>query len=131
MPFKPGTSGNPAGRPSEYKRSASLRMLISKSAPDVVDVVVKAALAGDTQAARILLERSIPPLKPCAPDPAIQLPNRKSLTARAGDILRLLNTGSISIEAAGELLSALSAFAKLREADELESRIAALESKKP
>jgi hypothetical protein len=68
-------------------------------------------------------------LKPVSPDPALALPNRKNLTARAADIFRLLSTGELSIESATDLLQALSQYAKIRETDELEQRIAALESK--
>ena len=43
---------------------AKLRAGIAERVPDILDRLTEAALAGDVQAARLLLERVLPPVKP-------------------------------------------------------------------
>ena len=57
MPFMPGVSGNPRGRPRNRGASGKLRAAIEKQAPALVNALVKQALAGDTPAAIALLAR--------------------------------------------------------------------------
>ena len=62
--FKPGQSGNPAGRPKGIKdRRVALRELLIPYAGDLIGKAVELALMGDTQALRICLERIIPHAK--------------------------------------------------------------------
>lgn len=61
--WQPGQSGNPAGRKPGSGEVAALRAGIREHVPAIVQKLVEAALAGDTGAARLLLERVIPPMK--------------------------------------------------------------------
>ena len=57
--WKPGQSGNPAGRPAgSLCASTKLRKMID--AEGIVKKLQEAALEGDVQAARTLLERCLP-----------------------------------------------------------------------
>lgn len=67
--FQPGKSGNPKGRPKGSKnRSTELKEFLLKEAegqlleslPKILDTLVKKAVDGDTQAAKLLLERILP-----------------------------------------------------------------------
>ncbi|WP_394752797.1 DUF5681 domain-containing protein [Crenothrix sp.] len=63
--FKKGQSGNHAGRPVGIGSSIQLRKLITPDdIRDVLETVVQAAKGGDMAAAKILLDRTIPVLKP-------------------------------------------------------------------
>lgn len=64
--WQPGQSGNPAGRRLD---SAVLkaRRAIAKDLPAIIGKLVELALAGDTSAAKILVERAIPALRPVDP----------------------------------------------------------------
>jgi hypothetical protein len=61
--WKPGQSGNPAGRRADSVITRG-RARIAKSLLAVIDVVVQQALAGDVASQKLLLERMIPIARP-------------------------------------------------------------------
>lgn len=128
--FKPGQSGNPAGRPRRGTATAEiLRAILAEQAGEVVQLVVDAALAGDLQAARLVLERVLPPLRPqAAPVEVLALAGASTLTEKAGAILAAAGAGEISPDVAAHLLAALGGVARIAEIDELMRRVAALEA---
>lgn len=68
--FKPGQSGNPAGKkPGVKHASTKLRegLLASIDVAALVKKLTDQAMAGDTQAASLLLARLVPALKPITP----------------------------------------------------------------
>jgi hypothetical protein len=64
MAWKKGESGNPRGRPTGTGEVASLRAALAKHLPEVIAAVVEAAKKGDTAAARLILDRTGPALRP-------------------------------------------------------------------
>ena len=63
--FKPGQSGNPAGRkPGQRHRSTvMLEKLLAADAKTIVKAVLLAAATGDMSAARMVLDRVVPAAK--------------------------------------------------------------------
>ncbi len=63
--FKPGTSGNPRGKPAGTRSKATrlLLALMEGDAANITKAVITAAKEGDLMAARIILDRLIPPAK--------------------------------------------------------------------
>jgi hypothetical protein len=89
-------------------------------------VLVEQARRGDTQAAKLLLERTLPPVK------AIELPQAVALaggtlTEQGRSVLRLLASGELGPGQAALLLGAIGQLARVAEIDELARRIDALE----
>ena len=128
--WQPGQSGNPAGRKPGTGEVARLRAAIAEHVPPIIAKLTAAALAGDVGAARLLLERVISPLKASEELAALALPDG-TLTEQGRAVLGAVAVGDLAPGQGAALLASLGTLAKIREGDELESRIAALEAKKP
>lgn len=125
--FAKGKSGNPRGRPRDATH-AQFRARVRAALPDVLDTLVRAALAGDMAAARLLLDRCLPPLRPV--DSPVALPamsKAQTLTDKARAIVDAAATGELTPTEAATLMQALSGLARATEVDELAKRIEALE----
>jgi hypothetical protein len=103
-----------------------MRDLLMPHAEDLVAKVVELALAGDSTALRICIDRLIPPAK-ARGDP-VNLPTPSdSLSDNARNVIGALSEGKLTPEEAGEVMQALTAQARIVEIDEIEKRVAALE----
>lgn len=128
MAFQPGRSGNPKGRrPGIQDRRSVLRELIAKQAPELIQLAVNAARAGDTGALGLLLARCIPPLRPTGDTVQFELPAGASPAAQARAVLAAIAAGKLDPHNGRALLDAIAATLRIVEADEFERRIAALE----
>ncbi|MBE0544947.1 MAG: hypothetical protein IH623_26715 [Verrucomicrobia bacterium] len=127
MKFTKGTSGNPAGRKrGSRNRATQLRAQLETDVPDILKTIIASAKAGDMAAARMILDRVLPPLR------AVDLPQTieatgETLASLAESIVRASMRGEIPADTARELASALSAVARVKVIDDLETRLARLE----
>lgn len=128
--WKPGQSGNPAGRSPGSGEVAKLRTAIAAHIPALVAVLVERALGGDVGAARLLLERVIPPVKAAEEAAPLALPDG-TLTEQGRAVLGAVATGELAPGQGAALLASLGTLAKLTETDELSRRIQALEARNP
>ena len=127
MPFKKGQSGNPKGRPPGVKdRRGRYRELLDSHAPKLIAKARALALAGDTVALKMCLERILPPIR--VKDEPIRLGKIEgSLSEKGKHIVDAMLEGRVSSSEASDMLSVLAAQARIVEVDELERRVAALE----
>ena len=126
-PWKPGESGNPRGRPPGRGQSAQFREALASKLPAILESVVKAAIEGDMTAARLVLDRCMPALKPLESTiEGMALPTG-TLTQQARDILASVSRGEVAPGQAAQLVASIGAVAKIAEVDELTARIEALE----
>ena len=93
--------------------------------PEIILKLVEQAKNGDTTAAKILLDRCCPTLKPQAI--AINLPVYGSLAEQGGEIIRATMTGQITPDIGSQLITALSNQGKLIELQELTQRLDKIE----
>ena len=121
--WKKGESGNPSGRPIENPA----RRLLMENAEALTTKAIELALAGDTAALSACLARITPPLKGQAAPIHLEMPASGNLLDQAQRILQAATDGTIAPDIASQLMQALSTMAKVREIDELEQRLAALE----
>lgn len=125
--WQKGQSGNPNGRPPGTSDVGRLRAAISEHLPEIIGQLVEKARGGDTQAARLLLERVLPPVKAIEATVEIVLPEGATLTEQGEAIVRAAAQGSLAPGQAGALLTGLGSIARLKEVDELTKRLEALE----
>lgn len=126
--WKPGQSGNPKGRPAGAGEVAKLRAAIAGSVPAILESLTTAALSGDVQAARLLLERALPPIKPMEQPQPLALPDG-TLTEQGRAVLGAVAAGELAPGQGAQLLTAIGTLARVTEIDELAARVAALEGK--
>ena len=88
--------------------------------------MVTAAKGGDTQAARLILERVLPALKASEATQTLDLP-AGSLTDQGRAVLASVAAGELAPGQGAALLGAIGTLARVSEIDELHSRIEALE----
>lgn len=127
--WKSGESGNPNGRPPGVGEVTKLRNSIAEHLPEIITQLVTKAKEGDAQAARLLLERVLPPMKAIEPMVELTLPNGEGITAQGMAIVQAVAAGTLAPSQGAALLSGLGALARIREIDELEKRITQLEVK--
>lgn len=126
--WKPGQSGNPAGKPKGAGEVAKLRAAIADKVPAILESLIARALEGDTQAARLLLERTIAPLKAVEPPQPLALPDG-TLTEQGRAVLASVADGELAPGQGAALVAAIGALARVVEIDELQARIEALEQR--
>lgn len=127
MPFEPGKSGNPAGKPRGAKdKRTALRALLEPHAKKLVRKAVALALDGDTTALRICIDRLIPPIKARDQHSGVG-PLIGDVSEQGRAVLTALAEGRITPDEAATIMQAVSAQARIIEVAELERRIAELE----
>ncbi len=124
--FKPGESGNPAGRRPGLSARSKFRKMLDPDLPEILQAVVSAAKAGDMAAAGILLNRVIPTIKASSED--MNLRATGTLTQRGEAFITAMSTGKLSAEQTTLAMGALTAQAKLIEQQDVVARLDHLEA---
>jgi hypothetical protein len=130
--YAKGQSGNPAGKPKGARNRSTLmaERLFADEIESICKKVIEKAKAGDIQAAKIILDRLLPPRK----DVPIQidLPNMDTssdLLKAMGCITNAVGVGYISPSEGEALARIVETYAKTLELSEFERRLALLENK--
>ncbi len=128
--FKPGQSGNPAGRPKGSKdRRTDLRKQLGEHSQAVIDKVVSACLDdGDMMACRTIVDRIVSPLRPKTEPVAFELDKDAPLTQQAAQVLGAVSEGVIDPTTGKALIDGIAGLARVTEIDELSKRLDALEA---
>ena len=131
MPFKPGESGNPAGRPRGTTSSMIIREALDAHGAGesgLLQSIIESALAGDTSAAALLVGRLYAPLRPI--QPAEQFPMAgTTATEKASSILDAIAAGRLAPDVGKGLIEAVGTLLKIREVDELAQRLEVIEQR--
>ena len=127
MPWQPGETGNPKGRPPKGTATADALRANIKTA-EIISTVQELALSGDMTACRILLDRVLPPLKATDTPAPVTIP--ADLTGAAAAVLEAVAVGTLTPDQGQAVASVLASLVRVREATELEARIKALEDRK-
>jgi hypothetical protein len=126
--WKPGRSGNPKGKPAGSGELQKLRASIATDVSEILAGLVLAAKGGDVQAARLILERVLPPVKAIEQAVELALPDGGTLTAQGRAVLSAVALGDLAPGQGAQLLAAIGSLARVTEIDELTQRIDNLEA---
>jgi hypothetical protein len=124
--FAKGNSGNPKGRPRS--EIVALRKQVADKAEAIIDQVVAKALDGDLAAAKLILDRIIPPLKPVSAPVTGEITKAETLSGQAQAILTAAASGHLSSDIAAQLIQSVANLSRIVETEELQDRIKALEA---
>jgi len=125
--FAPGNKASP-GRPPGRGAVAEMREALAADLGSIIDTVKAKALTGDMQAARIILDRLVPSLRPVEMPAVLTLPAGATLAGQAQAVIDAAAAGELAPSQAAQIVTALGGVAKIIEATELLKRIEALES---
>lgn len=125
-----GQSGNPAGRkPGSLNKGGELRKLMADDGESVVRMVIAKALTGNLEAARLVLERIAPPMRPEGRRVSFRFDMNAPFTVQAQQVANAVATGELCVEDGALLIQALTNAAGLKAIDELEQRLRDLEGR--
>ncbi len=126
------TTGNP-GRPKGARNRTTMAVmeLLDGQAEALTQRAVEMALAGDSVALRLCLERLAPPRK----DAPVQFPLPRMTTARdaaeaAGAVLEAVSVGDLTPTEGAQVMALVDSYRRTLEVTELEARLATLEGQR-
>jgi hypothetical protein len=132
MPFSKGQSGNPSGRQrgSRNKATLAVEALLDGEAEALTRKAVELALAGDTTALRLCLDRLAPPRKgrPITLEVG-DVTSLNDLSTVQGEVVAALARGELTPEEAADVASVVEKLGQAWERRDLEERIQALEDR--
>lgn len=131
MPFVKGQSGNRAGKkPGTKNRKTLLREELEKDGSALAAAIKAAALnpeSPDTTAMSLWLSRLEPPLRPRAERVQFALDPSKPLAEQAQQVVTACANGNLDPETAQMLVNVISSLAGIRQVDDFQARLEALE----
>lgn len=125
--FVKGQSGNPAGRKPGDQTQKKLRAAIEKDLPEIVQAMVEAAKEGDTAAARLLLDKTVPSVRPVDQPIKLDVNADADLAEIGRAVLSAVASGSLPANVAQSVLAGVGTVARIAEGTELIERIEKLE----
>lgn len=119
----PPQPGRKVGRPPGRGIVSDMRhQLMSEHLPAIVEKMVELALMGDVSAAKALLDRVLPTVKPQHAIVKIEMPDG-SLTEQARGLMKAAINGTLPADIASELIAALSRIDGLEQSELLRKEL--------
>ncbi len=130
--FLPGNAGGP-GRVAGSRNRVTLlaEQLMADDAEAVVRAMIRAALEGDVQAGRLILDRVVPPRRGARfrLEGLPEVETGADLAGALAAVVAAMAAGTISPEEAATVAGVLEVRRKVLETEQLEQRVAALEER--
>jgi hypothetical protein len=129
-PFKPGKSGNPAGKPKGSRNAATLAMeaLLDGESEALTRKAIELAKGGDMQALRLCLDRILPPRKDRPIAFAMPVISTIDDAPRAmAAVTTAVALGEITVTEAADVARLVETYVRSVEASDLEKRLRAIE----
>lgn len=128
--FKPGQSGNPAGKAKGTRNATTLALeaLLDGEAEELTRKAIEMAKAGDMAALRLCMDRIFPPRKDRPVTFTLPTINSADDAAKAvSAVLQAVSVGDLTPADAGELSKLIESYVKAYETAELAARLERLE----
>ncbi len=132
MPFQPGQSGNPAGRPlgSRNKKTLVLEAMVDGEAEAVMQKMITMAKMGDDVAMRLCVERMMPPRRERpVPLPLPRIATDADARQASADVVAALADGEVTPKEAEQLLRAIAGAAVILQSSEIAARLSRMEQR--
>jgi hypothetical protein len=127
--FTTGNAGRPKG--TRHKATQAVLSLLDGQAEALTQRAVQMALAGDSTAMRLCLERLAPPRKDAPVTFALPTMSTTSDAAQAaGAVLGAVSEGDLTPSEGAQVMGLIDSFRRTLEITELEARVAALEGQR-
>jgi hypothetical protein len=131
--FKPGQSGNPAGRPpgARHKSTLALSVLLDGEGEAITRKAIELATSGDTVALRLCLDRILPVRKDRPVTfalPAIE--TTADLVKATSSLLQAVAAGDLTPSEAAELGKLVDAHVRAIEITDIQERLARIEAER-
>lgn len=127
--FAPGNPGRPRG--ARHRTTQAVEAMLQGEAKTLTRRAIDAALAGDTTALRLCLERIAPARKDTPVEFDLpEIATSQDVTAAAQAVLRAVSEGQLSPLEGASVMGLVEGFRKAFETQEIEARLAALEKSK-
>ena len=124
--FSAGNAGKPRG--TRHKATQAVLGLLEGQAEALTQRAVQLALAGDSTALRLCLERLAPPRKDAPVTFALPSMSTASDAAQAaGAVLEAVSMGELTPTEGAQVMGLVDSYRRTLEVTELEARVAALE----
>jgi hypothetical protein len=127
--WRKGVSGNPKGRPPGKTATQKVQAALNDGSMEVAKKVLEAALAGDMQAAAMVMARVSPALRSQAQCVQFELDPTLPLSEQLAQVAVAVAAGQVSPDTGQQISAMLSNLANVRSHENLEERILALEAK--
>lgn len=129
-PWKPGQSGNPAGRPPGRpdKRLLATQQMLDEMR-DIVAVLVGKALEGDVGAAALVMARVLPSLRAQSEKVAFPFDASAPVSRQVEMVLEAVSSGHVAADVGKQIIEAIQSLSTIRATEDLEARIITLEQR--
>lgn len=125
--FGPGNPGKPRG--ARHKATTAALALLDGQAEALTQKAIETALAGDTTALRLCLDRIAPPRKDAPVSFTLPpMTTAKDAATAAGAILDAVALGDVTPLEAAQVMGLIETYRRTLETCDLEARVAALET---
>ena len=128
--WKPGVSGNPAGKPRGItdKRSKLMKRMLD-DANDIYDGLLEKAKAGDPTAAGLIFARILPTLRSQSQTVQFEFDPSLPIGRQIEAVLAAVAAGEVPADLGQTIIASIGTLSSVRKDEELEQRIIQLEAK--
>ena len=126
--FQKGHVGNPGGKQpgTKHRTTRLVEEIMENGTKSIIDKMVALGQGGDVAAARLILERVLPPRRSRPVE--FDLPAGSDPVAAIGSVLAGVSAGTLSPDEGASIVGMLEAQRRMIETSQLEERIAKLEA---